>query len=254
MCRHLAYLGPPVTLSSLLLEPEFSLVRQAHAPRHQAHGRINADGFGVGWYAPALRREPARYRRALPMWADRSFANIAGAVESGAVLGTVRNATVGFPVEESGCAPFTRGRWLFSLNGLVRGFLDGVGPELRRELPAPLLATSEGVVDTEVLFLMTMARIDDGTPPGDALAGVIQRVLARTTGRLNLLLTDGQRIYATAFGDSLYVRAVDGRNASVVVASEPFDDGDGWTSIEHGTLVEAVPGAVVTRPLSEIDG
>ena len=79
MCRLIAYLGEPVTLSRVLLEPEYALLRQSYEPRHQAHGRMNADGFGVGWYAPEVRALPARYRKPTPMWTDQTFANIAGA-------------------------------------------------------------------------------------------------------------------------------------------------------------------------------
>ena len=32
MCRHLAYLGPPATLSALVLEPTHGLLRQSYAP------------------------------------------------------------------------------------------------------------------------------------------------------------------------------------------------------------------------------
>ena len=63
MCRHLAYLGPPATLRSLLCDPPHGLATQSWAPRRQQHGTVNVDGFGVGWYAPG-DPEPARYRRA----------------------------------------------------------------------------------------------------------------------------------------------------------------------------------------------
>jgi gamma-glutamyl hercynylcysteine S-oxide hydrolase len=53
MCRHLAYLGPPLPLAALLFDPPHSLVEQSFAPRDmRGGGRINADGFGVGWYPP----------------------------------------------------------------------------------------------------------------------------------------------------------------------------------------------------------
>ena len=52
MCRHLAYLGPPRSLSSLLYEPEESLERQSWKPRFQREGAMNADGWGVGWWDP----------------------------------------------------------------------------------------------------------------------------------------------------------------------------------------------------------
>ena len=108
MCRHLAWLGAPRTLAALTLAPPFGLLRQSWSPRRMRHGTVNADGFGVGWYAPDLRPEPARYRRAVPMWTDSSYASFAGAVSSGCVLGAVRSATVGMPVEETATAPFTR--------------------------------------------------------------------------------------------------------------------------------------------------
>ena len=51
MCRHLGWLGRPRTLAELVLVPEFSLLRQSWAPRRQRHGTVNADGWGVGFYA-----------------------------------------------------------------------------------------------------------------------------------------------------------------------------------------------------------
>src|SRR5581483_10552318 len=92
MCRHLAYLGPAVTLRSVLTDPPHGLYRQAWAPRHQQNGKLNADGFGVGWYAPG-DPEPARYRRAGPIWGDESFADVARVTSTGALLAAVRSAT-----------------------------------------------------------------------------------------------------------------------------------------------------------------
>ncbi|MGO4760362.1 class II glutamine amidotransferase, partial [Streptomyces sp. 2MCAF27] len=51
MCRHLAYLGPDTPVGELLIAPPHGLYRQSYEPRRQRHGRMNADGFGVGWYA-----------------------------------------------------------------------------------------------------------------------------------------------------------------------------------------------------------
>ena len=69
MCRHIAWLGPTRRLSELLLEPEHhGLIVQSYAPRRQAHGRMNADGWGAGFFAagrPAgpLAVEPASATR-----------------------------------------------------------------------------------------------------------------------------------------------------------------------------------------------
>ncbi|MFD9073604.1 class II glutamine amidotransferase domain-containing protein [Streptomyces lasiicapitis] len=81
MCRHLAFLGEPQALGALLVEPAHSLLRQSWAPRRQRHGTVNADGFGVGWYADG-DPVPARYRRAGPIWADQSVADLARVVRS----------------------------------------------------------------------------------------------------------------------------------------------------------------------------
>ena len=62
--------GPPATLRSVLIDPPHGLYRQAWAPRRQRHGTVNADGFGIGWYAEG-DPVPARYRRGRPIWATR---------------------------------------------------------------------------------------------------------------------------------------------------------------------------------------
>src|SRR5665811_2016722 len=50
MCRHLAYLGPPVTLADCVLHQPHSLVDQSWAPTDmRGGGTVNADGFGIGW-------------------------------------------------------------------------------------------------------------------------------------------------------------------------------------------------------------
>src|SRR6266508_3809503 len=237
MCRHLAYLGSPLTLEELLLTPEYSLLTQSYAPRRQSHGTVNADGFGVGWYDAARRPEPARYRTARPMWTDQSFASIAGMVTSGAVLAAVRSASPGMPVEETGTPPFSEGRWLFSHNGLVPGFHHGVGHELRRGLSDRRATGILGASDSELLFGLVLDRIDGGAAPGEALADVVKAVNALTSARLNMVITDGERVAATAWRNSLFIfdnRLIDG---TTVVASEPYDADLAWEPVPDGSLV-----------------
>jgi glutamine amidotransferase len=59
-----------------LLEPEHGLIVQSYAPRRQAHRRMNADGWGAGFFA-AGQPEPARWRSNQPPWTDASFASVA---------------------------------------------------------------------------------------------------------------------------------------------------------------------------------
>jgi glutamine amidotransferase len=232
-----------VTLHDLLLAPPHSLLRQSWEPRHQQHGAVNADGFGAGWYDHERRPEPARYRSARPIWADRSFVSLAGIVASTAVLAAVRNATPPAPVEESGAAPFTSGPWLFAHNGAVAGFAgpSGCGVDLRAAVSPERLAGIEGAADSEVLFALVLDALDSGLALGAALRAVVARVEAVAPGsRLNLALTDGRHVAATAYGDSLFVR----RAGGVVVASEPFDDEPGWEAVPDRSLVEATAESV----------
>jgi glutamine amidotransferase len=250
VCRLLGYLGPPVTLEQLLLEPEHSLLRQSWAPERQAHGTVNADGFGVGWYDLSTRPEPARYRRASPMWADRSFASIAGLVHSGSVLAGVRSATPPAPAEESGTPPFTWGPWLFAHNGAIDGFREGPGARLRRGLSDRRLAAIEGAADSEILFALTLDRLDAGAGPEAALASVVETVTALSTGRLTMMLTDGRRLTAVVCGEALYRAGDDDGTGGLTVASEPSDPRPGWRRLPEGTVIAASEGGTRVRESS----
>jgi glutamine amidotransferase len=249
MCRHLAYVGPPVTLEKLLLQPSHSLLHQASAPQHQTHGTINRDGFGVGWYDRDLRTEPARYRTTEPIWSDASFASLAGLVKSNAVLAAVRAASPGMPLQESANAPFTEGPWLFSHNGFVPGFSTGVGRALRRKVSERRANAMAGVTDSTLLFGLVLDRLDSGVSPGDTLVSVVEMVEDLTTARLNLLLTDGERIAATAVRNSLFVFDDRQLTGSVVVASEPYNDDAAWEPVPDGSVVEFGDDKLEIRPI-----
>jgi glutamine amidotransferase len=247
MCRHLAYLGPPVSLRSLLIDPSHGLYRQSWAPRLQRYGTVNADGFGVGWYADG-DPVPARYRRGIPIWGDPSLPDIARVTRSGAVLAAVRSATAGMATGESAAAPFGSGPWLFSHNGVLHGWPDDGWGKSVRETGPDLLPAMEAVTDSAYLWALVLGRLRDGLGPAEALAATVAAVQdAGGRGRLNFLLTDGRSIAATSYGDTLFYRD-DGD--SVTVASEPSDESPGWTAVSDGQLLAAVPGKVQIRSLS----
>jgi glutamine amidotransferase len=254
VCRLLAYLGPPATLEDLLFSPPHSLVHQSYAPRHQRHGTVNADGFGVGWYDRARRPEPARYRSDRPIWSDRSLASMAGLIRSTAVVAAVRSATPPAPVEESGSPPFSWGPWLFAHNGAVEGFAGTVGATLRGLVSDRRAAQAEGSADSAVVFALVLDALDEGLDPPAALAGALAAVEDVAPARLNLLLSDGTSIAATTCGDSLFVLdesagASEGPG-KVVVASEPWDDDERWQAVPDRSVVVASPETVTVRPLS----
>jgi glutamine amidotransferase len=250
MCRHIAYLGPPRTLGSLLHDPQRSLEVQSWRPAFQREGAMNADGWGVGWWDVAVRPEPARYRTASPMWTDGSFRSVAHVVQAEAMLAAVRSATPPSPIVDTGNAPFASGPWLFSLNGFVTAFRAGIGEQLRRSLTVERAAGIEGSADTEVLFALVLDQLDAGATPADALARVTATVLALTEGKLNLLLGDGQAITATACGNSLFTLRDSGLAADgVLVASEPLDDDPAWERVPDGSVVLASIDDVEVVPL-----
>lgn len=246
MCRHLGYLGSPVPLKALLLDPPHALATQAWAPRDmRGGGTINADGFGVGWYPPGANA-PVRYRSAMPIWSDASLPALASATSAGAILAAVRSATVGLPVVETAAAPFTDGRWLFSHNGVVRGWPAAIAG-LASELPVEDLLTLDAPTDSAALFAFVRAKLRSGEPAAKAVAAVAGEVLAAAPGsRLNFLLTDGTQMIATTLGHSLSVRA---RAGSVLIASEPLDADPGWRPIPDGHLVVATASSVEVLPL-----
>jgi glutamine amidotransferase len=258
MCRHLAYLGAPVTLRSVLVDPPYGLYKQAWAPRFQRPGAVNADGFGVGWYGDPGEfgefdnpgdpghPEPARYRQAVPIWADESFADLARVTRTGALLAMVRNATPGTSQGPAAVGPFRHGRWLFSHNGVLDGWPSSTAG-IAATLPTVSLLELEARVDSALAWALVLHRLRAGLAPDTALADTIGALhAAGVTGHFNFLLTDGRVIAATAAGHTLYYRQAGG---GVTVASEPADDDPGWIVVPGGSVVTAVPAQVSVTPL-----
>jgi glutamine amidotransferase len=246
MCRHLAYLGPPLPLAALLYDPPHSLLRQSYAPCDmRGGGRLNADGFGVGWYPPAGRPtdggEPLRYRRGGPMWTDVTLPALAAATATGAVLAAVRNATTGMPVLETAAAPFTSDGWLFSHNGAVTGWPDSMCA-LAAALPTRDLLTLDAPTDAALLWALVRHRLRGGASLADALAHTVCDAATAAPGsRLNLLLTDGRSVAATTWGHTLSVRV---SADATLLSSEPLDDDPAWRPVPQLHLVIAAAGRV----------
>lgn len=215
MCRHLGWLGEPVSVASLVLDPPDALLVQSYSPRLQKHGTMNADGWGAGFFDAGT---PRRWRSAAPLWGDASFASVAPALRSGCVVAAVRSATVGMPIEPSASAPFTDGRWLLSHNGVVdRSVL-------------PLSSAAESTVDSALLAALIF---DRGL---DALGDTIVEVgAADPNARLNIVAANGSRLLGTSWGDTLSILR---RDDGVVLASEPYDDDPRWEEVPDRHLVD----------------
>jgi gamma-glutamyl hercynylcysteine S-oxide hydrolase len=228
VCRHVAWLGKPRSLHDLVVDPPHGLLAQSYAPRRQRNGRMNADGWGVGFYALA-RPEPGRWRSDRPLWSDASFASVAPLISSTCLLAAVRSASAGMPADETAAAPFQSGRWLLSHNGIVDRAVLGPHP------------AAESVCDSAQLA----AHLFEFGP--DRVAEFVSAVGGRDPGaRLNVLLCDGRRVLATRWNDTLSVlRTADG----VVVASEPYDDDPRWADVPDHHLVDVTADAVTITDL-----
>lgn len=245
MCRHLAYLGPPVPLSTLVIDPPHSLYRQSWAPADmRGGGSVNADGFGIGWYADG---SVVRYRRSVPIWADESLPALASSIQASAVLAAVRNGTVGSPLNESAVAPFTRDQWLFSHNGLISGWPGSVS-KLAESLPVTELLTLNAPMDSALLWALVQDRLYSGAPAAEAVASVVRDVAAAAPeSRLNILLTDGEQIVATTWTHSLWTRRT---TDAVAVSSEPWAE-TGWEQVPDHSLLLATKSTLAVTPLME---
>ena len=268
MCRMAAYLGEvEIPLSSLVLEPEHSLLVQSYAPQEMMSGVVNADGFGAGWYAPEVDEEPAVFRSNAPIWADRSFASISPKIRSTSVFAVVRSATPGLPVEESGVPPFAAGSYLFAHNGAIKDFRATAMRPLRDALSDASYSNLLGVTDSETIFALLLDRLRDAKAlPGDtdALAGATVETILHVSNvctgigvpaTLNVGVTDGRvmafaRYSTEGPGNSLYfVQDGEAFPNAIVVASERLDSNAGWQQVPDRHLLVADPKGVATCPL-----
>ena len=242
MCRWAAYAGAPLFMADLIAHPEHSLVDQSRAAE-ECKTTINADGFGLAWYAH--KGEPGLFRDVYPAWSDPNLQSIAQQVKSPLFLAHVR-ASTGTATSRNNCHPFTWGRWSFMHNGQVGGF-DRFRKAADMLIPNALYDHRRGATDSETLFLLA---VGDGldVEPHAALEHAVARLeaLSRKAGtephmRLTAAFADGETLYAVRYASdtkapSLYYRWEDAWQGWAVV-SEPFDDvRNGWIPVPPGSL------------------
>ncbi|MFB7876230.1 ergothioneine biosynthesis protein EgtC [Nocardia sp. NPDC056064] len=272
MCRQLGYVGPPVSVGELVLRGPHSLFVQSWAPADmRGGGTINADGFGVAWWRRAevgldgVRDAVTRYRNPAPIWTDPAVTEVLGQLESRSVLAAVRSATVGMPLERAACAPFTDEHWAFSHNGVVPDWRPTllavqadlnalVGPGEALIGSAAILLEAEALTDSAALWVLLRGLLaairPDGpiTSPEDALRLLVTAVLHRQpAARLNLLLGDGDHLWATTCWHALSILMADDYT---VLCSEPYDDDPRWQLVGDRQVVAAAPGGCTITDLA----
>ena len=270
MCRFTLYLGPDIRLSSLLLEPTHSLIRQSTHSREREEP-LNGDGFGVGWYARELSGEPAVFRSITPAWNNRNLHNLARVVASDCILAHVRAATQSSGVNEANCHPFRYQQYLFMHNGDVGNFrhvrrriLDSVCDEAYSNV--------YGSTDSECFFALCIDELlkqPTTRAPQDKLSHALARAIERVVSLvaihgdsapsyMNCALSDGENAVVSRYTDdsadspeslyyfhgALYPAIAEaaqhdktlGRHP-VIVSSERLTGDSGWMPIPDNYMV-----------------
>ncbi|HEX6300330.1 MAG TPA: class II glutamine amidotransferase [Acidimicrobiia bacterium] len=199
-----------------------------------------------------------------PAFADRTYLEVAGAIDSRAIIAHIRTATVG-PVAIENTHPFSHGPWVFAHNGTIGGF-----EHVRTRLDLGLYAPPWGDTDSETVFRWILNRMGDyGLDPEapaesvEPVVGLIEdsvselidlaiAVEAPTPPGLNFVIGDGRNLVASRFGNGLFwtfrrslndcsicgtshCEQADETYKAVVVASEPLS-GEEWLELPEGTV------------------
>ncbi|MGD2055961.1 MAG: ergothioneine biosynthesis protein EgtC [Gammaproteobacteria bacterium] len=247
MCRLAAYLGPAISLHQFLLDPPHSLYRQSWEPRELVYARLNADGYGFGWYAPDSG--PAIYTSILPIWSDSNLPHLARTLNNSLWLAEVRSATQGNPVHQFNTQPFLDAQYLFLHNGLIRDFHQRIRPAMNRILAPQIAAGIHGNTDSEYLFacLRQLLADDPQLTLPDALCRLFDLLaewIDEQEALLNIVVTEGERLYAVRHGlnhdcPSLYYTTDDELfPGGQLIASERFTEDSFWQPVpEHHLLI-----------------
>ncbi len=247
MCRFLAYHGEDIVLSSLVVEPEYSMIRQSRFSRYR-NPAVNGDGLGVGWYAPQFGPEPGLYRSVIPAWSDDNFTRLSKKISSGCFFAHIRDASDGMPVNQLNCHPFQIGNYLWMHNGKVSKFLK-IKRALLNILSDEFYLGIRGNTDSEhifALFLHLYAQAQGESKKQRMISGMLETVSTlneltdkvgeRGRSHYNFAFTDGEEIIVTRYADSEEIAApslfywsgigqIGEKNSEpqgIIVASEPF--------------------------------
>jgi glutamine amidotransferase len=269
MCRWLAYCGPEIRLSTLLHDPEHSLLDQSkHAKK--SSWVVNGDGVGMGWYK--TDPDPGQYRETRAAWNDENVRSLARHLRSGLFLAHVRAVTHGV-VSRTNTHPFLMDNWLFQHNGDIGGF-DELRRDLADHLDDPWYGNRQGQTDSETMFALALThglRED----PVAGITGMIKTILelrsahsiddpfllciAATGGHGELWCAryaDGVEPPSLYWGRGLLLRNRDctctqlDEHATIVV-SEPLDtDAFAWQEVPESSILHVNHAGVQLQPIS----
>ncbi len=241
MCRLAAYSGPSIPLQNIVTVPVHSLQKQSVAAEKSLVS-VNGDGFGICWYADEVER-PALYKDVMPAWSDSNFSNVCRVVKSSLFMAHVRASTEG-ETSRSNCHPFVFERWSFMHNGQIP-HITRIRRDLESELPDSLYHARQGTTDSELFFLLLLAK---GFRENPRLAWKKSYDFISKSHRadeepirLTCILTDGNIVYACRQSSDyrspslFHSQKLD--NGGQALASEPLDKNrNNWDRVPENSF------------------
>ena len=213
MCRLLAYLGESITISSILLQPAHSLIKQS-THSQESHIMVNGDGFGMSWYVPN-HTEPALFKTLNPAWNEPNLHDLCKKTQSHCINAHIRAATNG-NISRNNSHPCRFKNLSMMHNGTVGGFIDIKRP-IRNLLCDDTYNWIEGQTDSEHFFALVMnfmmkLNFDINTLDGDEMKSCFEVSVAtildllnqhsdHSVFSLNTIITNGDHLLATRYAN-----------------------------------------------------
>ena len=240
MCRWLAYQGTPIYMDQLVYEPEHSLVHQSLEAR-KAVTRVNADGFGLGWYTE--RDTPGQFHEVLPAWGDENLRSLTHHIQSHRFMAHVRSST-GTLVSRSNCHPFVFENWMFLHNGQI-GEFEKVKYVLQQKLDEPLFLKRVGTTDSELIFLL-MLQFGLKKDPIRAIKVTIDLICDALSEKnveepfkASMCISDGNKFWVVRYSSdeeapTVFIKQ---EGANIVLASEPLEKSRDWKAVTPQSIL-----------------
>jgi len=254
MCRHIGYIGKEQSISDVLINKEHSLLKMAYDPKEMENAKLNADGFGIGWYKD---KNLFLYKNYLPIWNDPNLDTVTKSIKSKLVIGNVRSATLVGSSSYQNAHPFRWKNLLFSHNGYIKDFEKKVKRKIIKLINNSLLAQMNGNTDSEyIFFLLIQVYIKEKNIP-IALRKVIS-ILSNIceAAMLNLLVANYNKnnslsLHATRVGynlksPSLYYKFLDKK--FIYISSEGLDNKH-WKRVSDFSLIECTNNKLLINSL-----
>lgn len=255
MCRLVIYKGPAIPISKLALGPPHSIFKQSYDAKEMLSGRLNADGFGFGWYNNALDSSPAVYTNTKAIWHDVNVPRMMNKISSELIFAHVRGASDGMPVTLTNTHPFCYQNFLFMHNGSVDDFRTKIFPEIPNDIHPSLWDHIKGNTDSEHIFglwLSFLNAANNRTFTLNEQVNALRKTILyleiiankkKIDMVLNIGISDGINVIATRhhFGSRkatlYYIDNSSTFPGAKIIASEKLDDEPNWKTVPERSLV-----------------